>query len=65
MKEEVEDDYELIEVLDNDEELNMIMEKYNINQNSVQKTTKQDFKITGRDIAEMIGLTEIYDKSKK
>ena len=65
MKEEVEDDYELIEVLDTDEELNMIMEKYNINQNSVQKTTKQDFKITGRDIAEMIGLTEIYDKSKK
>lgn len=65
MKEEVEDDYELIEVLDNDEELNMIMEKYNINQNSVKKTTKQDFQITGRDIAEMIGLTEIYDKSKK
>ena len=65
MKEEVEDDYELIEVLDNDEELNMIMEKYNINQDSVKKTTKQDFKITGRDIAEMIGLTEIYDKSKK
>ena len=65
MKEEVEDEYELIEVLDNDEELNMIMEKYNINQDSVKKTTKQDFKITGRDIAEMIGLTEIYDKSKK
>lgn len=65
MKEEVEDDYELIEVLDNDEELNMIMEKYNINQDSVKKTTKQDFQITGRDIAEMIGLTEIYDKSKK
>lgn len=65
MKEEVEDDYELIEVLENDEELNMLMEKYNINQDSIKKTTKQDFQITGRDVAEMIGLTEIYDKSKK
>lgn len=65
MKEEIEDNLEFIENLDNDEELNMIMEKYNINKETSKNYTKKDFQITGRDIAEMLGCVDIYDNSKK
>ncbi len=47
----------LIENIDNDIELKEIMEKYNIN--------KPKPIITGRDVAKMVGMVDVYDKSKK